>query len=123
MEVMVAVQSGTLLHALRVQLKRRVFARRGGDYNEVPQAIQKKSRPSPSNCVFIAESYVFGASAAKINILGPEKKNDLDFFKLFQKKSHPPNDSTIRVPGKKQSFYLENPEEEKLKNSSPSDKR
>jgi len=51
MEVMVAVQSGTLLHALRVQLKRRVSARRGGDYNEVPQAIQKKSRPSPSNCV------------------------------------------------------------------------
>jgi len=49
MEVMVAVQSGTL--ALRVQLKRRVSARRGGDYNEVPQAIQKKSRPSPSNCV------------------------------------------------------------------------
>jgi hypothetical protein len=36
--VMVAVQSGTLLHALRVQLKRRVSARRGGDYNEVPQA-------------------------------------------------------------------------------------
>ena len=29
MEVMVAVQSGTLLHALRVQLKRRVSARRG----------------------------------------------------------------------------------------------
>jgi len=46
MEVMVAVQSGTLLHALGVQLKRRVSARRGGDYNEVPQAIQKKSRPS-----------------------------------------------------------------------------
>jgi len=33
MEVMVAVQSGTLLHALRVQLKRRVSARRGGNYN------------------------------------------------------------------------------------------
>jgi len=32
MEVMVAVQSGTLLHALRVPLKRRVSARRGGDY-------------------------------------------------------------------------------------------
>jgi hypothetical protein len=31
MEVMVAVQSGTLLHALRVQLKRRVSARSGGD--------------------------------------------------------------------------------------------
>jgi hypothetical protein len=55
MEVMVAVQSGTLLHALRVQLKRRVAhpARRGGDYNEVPQAIQKKSRPSPSNYEFL----------------------------------------------------------------------
>jgi hypothetical protein len=51
MEVMVAVQSGTLLRALRVPLKRRVSARRGGDYNEVPQAIQNKSRPSPSNCV------------------------------------------------------------------------
>jgi hypothetical protein len=35
MEVMAAVQSGTLLRALRVQLKRRVSARRGGDYNEV----------------------------------------------------------------------------------------
>ena len=34
MEVMVAVQTGTLLHALRVQLKRRVSACRGGDYNE-----------------------------------------------------------------------------------------
>jgi hypothetical protein len=33
MEVLVAVQRGTLLHALRVQLKRRVSARRGGDYN------------------------------------------------------------------------------------------
>jgi hypothetical protein len=43
MEVMVAVQSGTLLHALRVPLKRRVSARRRGGYNEVPQAIQKKS--------------------------------------------------------------------------------
>jgi len=51
MEVMVAVQSGTLLHAPRVQLKKRVSARRGGDYNEVPQAIQKTSRPSPSNFV------------------------------------------------------------------------
>ena len=51
MEVMVVVQSGTLLRALRVQLKKRVSARRGGDYNEVPQAIQRKSRPYPSNCV------------------------------------------------------------------------
>ena len=51
MEVIVAVQSGTLLRALRVQLKRSVSARRGGDYSEVPQAIQKKSHPSPSNCV------------------------------------------------------------------------
>ena len=64
MEVMVAVQSGTLLHALRVQLKRRVL-------------------------FFIAETYVFGASAAKINILGPEKKKELDLFKLFQKKESP----------------------------------
>ena len=51
MEVMVVVQSGMLLRGLRVQLKRRDSARRGGDYNDVPQAIQKKSRPSPSNCV------------------------------------------------------------------------
>ena len=51
MEVMVAVQSGTLLRALRVQLKKRVLARGGREYNEVPQATQKKSRPSPSNCV------------------------------------------------------------------------
>ena len=48
---MVAVQSGTHLHALRVQLKRIVSACEGGDYNEVPQAIQKNSRPSPSNIV------------------------------------------------------------------------
>ena len=44
---MVAVQSGTLLRALSVQLKRRVSTHRVGDYNEVPQAIQKKSRLSP----------------------------------------------------------------------------
>jgi len=37
--------------SLRVQLKRRVSTSRGGDYNEVLQAIQKKSRPSPSNSV------------------------------------------------------------------------
>ena len=43
MEVMVAVQSGTIVRALRVQLTRRVPARRGGDYNEVHQAFQKKS--------------------------------------------------------------------------------
>ena len=35
MGVMVAVQNGTLPSALRVLLKRRVSARRGGDYNEV----------------------------------------------------------------------------------------
>ena len=51
MEVMVAVQCGSLLRALRVQLKRRVSARRGGDYIEVPQVIQEKSRPSPRICV------------------------------------------------------------------------
>ena len=51
MEVMVAAQSGTLLGALRVQLKVSVSARRRGDYSEVPQAIQEKSRPSSSNCV------------------------------------------------------------------------
>jgi hypothetical protein len=34
MEVMVAVQIGTLLRALRVQLKRRVSARSRGDYND-----------------------------------------------------------------------------------------
>jgi len=33
--------------------------------------------------------YVFGASAAKINIFGPEKKIELDFFKLFQKTKSP----------------------------------
>jgi len=37
---MIAVQSGTLLRALGVQLKRRVSVRRGGDCNEVPHAIQ-----------------------------------------------------------------------------------
>ena len=41
-EVIVAVRSGTLLHALRVQLKRRVSARRGGgDYNEVLSLLDK----------------------------------------------------------------------------------
>ena len=41
-EVIVAVRSGTLLHALRVQLNRRVSARRGGgDYNEVLSLLDK----------------------------------------------------------------------------------
>ena len=51
MEVMVAVQSDTLLRALIVQLKRRVSAHRRGDYNDAPKAIQKKSRQSPSHFV------------------------------------------------------------------------
>ena len=39
---------------------------------------------------------MFGASAAKINILGPEKKKLTSIFLGFsKKKSHPPNDSTI----------------------------
>jgi hypothetical protein len=54
MEMKIAVQSGTLIRALRVQLKRKFSARRGGDYHEVSQAIQKKSRPLPSNCVVLA---------------------------------------------------------------------
>jgi hypothetical protein len=33
------------------------------------------------------------------------------------------NTISYRVPGKNQSFYLENPEEKKLKKSSPTDKR
>ena len=36
MEMIVAAQNDTLLRALRVSLKRRVPARRGGDYNEAP---------------------------------------------------------------------------------------
>ena len=51
MVVMVAVQSDTLFRALRVQLKRRASARRRGDYIEVSQAIQRKSRPFPSKSV------------------------------------------------------------------------
>jgi len=49
MEVVVAVQSGTLLHALRVQLKRRVSARRGGDYNEQrsPSGDPEEESPIP----------------------------------------------------------------------------
>ena len=35
----IAVQSGTLIRALRVQLKRKFSARRGGDYHEVSQAF------------------------------------------------------------------------------------
>ena len=35
---------------------------------------------------FIAETYVFGASAAEIILLGPEKKNSPQFFKGFPKK-------------------------------------
>jgi hypothetical protein len=49
MEVVVAALNGTPLRALRVLLKRRVSARKGGNYDEVSWAIQKKSRPSPSN--------------------------------------------------------------------------
>ena len=41
MEVEVAIQSDTLLRAPRVQLKRRVSARRGGDYNEVSQVAPR----------------------------------------------------------------------------------
>jgi hypothetical protein len=48
MEVVMAVQRGALLRALRVLLKRGVLARRGGDYYVVYQAIEKKSRPSPA---------------------------------------------------------------------------
>ena len=71
MEVMMAVQSGMLLCALRVQLKRRVSARSAGDYNEVPGAIQNKSRPSPSNCVTpfackLLSEQVFGFRKANI---------------------------------------------------------
>jgi len=44
MEVVVAVQSGTLLHALRVQLKRRVSARRGGDYFGLVTAEVRQAR-------------------------------------------------------------------------------
>jgi len=59
--------------ALRMQLKRRASACRGGDYNEVPQpqATQKKSRPSPSNfvtpfaCKLLSEQ-VFGFRKANI---------------------------------------------------------
>ena len=69
--MMVAVQSGTLLHALRVQLKRRVSTRREGDYNEVPQAIQKMSRLSPGNCVTpfackLLSEKVFGSRKANV---------------------------------------------------------
>jgi hypothetical protein len=39
MEVMVAVQIGTHLLPMRVQLKGSVSTRKGGDYNEVPQAV------------------------------------------------------------------------------------
>jgi len=46
MEVMVAVQSGTLLHALRVQLKRRVFARRGG-LQRSPSGDPEEESPIP----------------------------------------------------------------------------
>jgi len=38
---MIAVQSGMLLRALRVLLKRGVSARRGGDHYKVSQAIQE----------------------------------------------------------------------------------
>ena len=68
MEVVVAVQSDTLLRALspRVQLKRRVSARRGGDYNEVevPQAIQKKSHSSRSNCAHLRVSFCLNKALA-----------------------------------------------------------
>ena len=72
MEVMVAVQSGTFRRALRVQLKRRVSARRGGDYNEVLQEIQKKSRPSPSSymapfaCKLLSEREGFSFRKANV---------------------------------------------------------
>jgi len=39
MEVMVAVQSSTLLHALRFQLKRRVSDRRGGEQGTATKSL------------------------------------------------------------------------------------
>jgi len=47
MEVVVAVQSGTLLRVLRVQLKKRVSARRGWDYNEAPRPSGYPEEESP----------------------------------------------------------------------------
>jgi len=66
MEVIVVVQSGTFIRTLRVQLKRRVSARRGGDYNEVevPQAIQKKSHSSRSNCAHLRVSFCLNKALA-----------------------------------------------------------
>jgi len=46
-----STQYGALLRAIRAFLKGRGSARRGGDYNKVSQAIWRKIRPSPSNCV------------------------------------------------------------------------
>ena len=44
MEVMIAVQSGTLLHGRRELPKSGVFARRGGDYYEVSRRSLRRSR-------------------------------------------------------------------------------
>jgi len=49
MEVVIAVQSGELVHALRIMQRRRVPTPRGGGHDEIPQAVQKKSRPPSSD--------------------------------------------------------------------------
>jgi hypothetical protein len=66
---MEAVQNGTLLRALRVQLKRRVPARRGGVYNKVSQAIRKLSRPAPNDCVTPFECELLSERFRKANAL------------------------------------------------------
>jgi hypothetical protein len=74
MEVMVAVQSGTLLRALGVQLKRRVSARRGGDYNEVPQkfplaaAIAVYSTPALRIQINISAAGADGSGSACLSL-------------------------------------------------------
>jgi hypothetical protein len=53
MEVVMALKSGMLLRA-----PKRAFAQRGRDYYEVSQVTQKKSRPSPGNCVVFSLSKI-----------------------------------------------------------------
>jgi len=72
MEVVIAVQSGLLVHALRIMQRRRVPTHRGGGHGEIPQAVLKKSRPPSSDRMALFASELFlehGFGFRKANVL------------------------------------------------------
>ena len=71
MEVVIEVQSGSLVHALRIMQRRRVPTHRSMGNDEIPQAVQKKSRPPFSDRMapFVSElllEHCFGFRKANV---------------------------------------------------------